>query len=57
MTSLLENGQALPDDIEEGVRHFSESINNLQGRVQGQVHWRQERDTFINCWTKLAQSS
>ena len=40
MTSLLENGQSLPEEIEEGVRHFAESINKLQARVQGQVHWR-----------------
>jgi len=26
---LLESGVALPEDIEEGVRHFSECLNKL----------------------------
>jgi hypothetical protein len=57
LTSFLENGQVVPEEIEEGVRHFSECINKLQARVQGQVTWRQERDSFINSWTKLAMGS
>lgn len=57
VASLLENEQTIPEDIEEGVKFFSELLNKLQGREAGQFHWRQERDSLINQWTKLASGS
>lgn len=57
VTTLLDNGQTIPEDLKAGVEHFSECISKLQARSQGEVHWRQERDCFICCWTKLAQGS
>lgn len=57
VASLLENEQTIPEEIEEGVKFFSELLNKLQGREAGQFHWRQERDSLINHWTKLAGGS
>lgn len=57
ISTLLENGQTIPEELKAGVEHFSECISKFQARGQGDFHWRQERDCFIGCWTKLAQGS
>ena len=57
MKLMQECGQSIPENIDEGVKHFSECLNKLLCRNQGAIHWRQERDCFIQCWTKLAQGS
>ena len=40
MHCMLECGQTIPEDIDEGVKHFSECINKLLCRGQGAIHWR-----------------
>jgi hypothetical protein len=47
VASLLENEQSIPEEIEDGVKHYAELINKLQGRESGQIHWRQERDSLV----------
>jgi hypothetical protein len=57
ISTLIENGQTIPEELKAGVEHFSECISKFQARGQGDFHWRQERDCFIGCWYKLAQGS
>jgi len=37
----------MPEDIEEGVKFFSTSLNKLQCVDQESINWRKEREVFI----------
>jgi hypothetical protein len=54
--SLLENGQDIPEEL-SNIRYFSENLNKLMGKSSNHINWRQERDNFIACWTKLVIGS
>lgn len=54
---MLECGQQVPEELEEGAKHFSECLERLQGKVQGTIHWRQERDYLIKQLNKLVSAS
>lgn len=55
--TMLECGQQVPEELEEGAKHFSECLERLQGKVQGTIHWRQERDYLIKQLNKLVSAS
>ena len=57
MHTLMESGQKIPDELEEGVKHFSEMLNSVLGNTSGPLNWRKERDVFINACKKLVTSS
>ena len=57
MHSMIECGNAIPEDIEDGVKHFSECLKKILVDGKEPSHWRQERDCFISCWTKLVNGS
>lgn len=41
----------------EGVKHFSDCMNALLNTSNEPLKWRQERDSFIKCCTKLVSAS
>ena len=51
--SLRERGVEMPDELDEGVEHFSNCLKTMLAST-GDFHWRQERDCFNKCWTSLA---
>lgn len=57
MHSMIECGQTVPEEIEEGVKHFSESLKKILVDGKDPSHWRQERDAFISSFTKLVNGS
>ena len=57
MHTMVHCGVSIPEDIEEGVRHFSECLMKFGGHNQETIPWRNHRDCFIACWTKLASGS
>ena len=57
MHSMLQCGQSVPEDIYDGVRHFSDCLKKILVDGNQPSHWRQERDCFISCWTKLVSGS
>lgn len=57
MHTMMESGQKIPDELEEGVKHFSELLNTMLGNGQGPLNWRKERDVFINACKKLTTAS
>lgn len=59
MHTMMESGQKIPEELEEGVKHFSELLTTMMGNVQGQgpLNWRKERDVFITACKKLATAS
>jgi len=57
MHTMQQCSQPIPSELEEGVKHFSECLNKMLCKGQGSLQWRQQRDCFIQCWTKLASGS
>ena len=55
--TLLDCGQTIPEEVQEGVNHFRENINKLTLRTESSANWRQSRDQFISEWTKLVSGS
>jgi hypothetical protein len=53
----MESGQKIPEDLEEGVKHFSDQLNTLLGNGNTPLNWRKERDVFINSCKKLVGAS
>lgn len=45
----------MPEDIEEGVQVFSNSLNKLQCIDQESINWRKEREVFIKSLQKLVK--
>lgn len=57
MHTMLESGQKVPEDLEEGVKHFSDQLSTLLGNGSAPLNWRKERDVFINSCKKLVGAS
>jgi hypothetical protein len=57
MHSMLQCGQTVPEDIYDGVRHFSDCLKKILVDGNQPSHWRQERDCFISFLTKLVSGS
>jgi len=51
--SLKDKAQNIPEELEEGVKHFADCLHDLQGRDAKEFRWRQQRDCFNKCWLKL----
>jgi len=47
----------VPEELEEGVGYFRECVNKMTLRTEPQSNWRQQREYFIKCYTKLCSSS
>jgi hypothetical protein len=43
--------------LEGGVRYFEGVVSALECRAGGPFRWRQERDEFINAFTKLVNQN
>lgn len=58
MHTMMESGQTIPEELEEGVKHFSEQLSTLLGQGTSEsLNWRKERDVFINSCKKLVGAS
>ena len=58
MHTMMESGQKVPEELEEGVKHFSDILKSVQGNLTSEpLNWRKERDVFINAFKKLVSSS
>jgi hypothetical protein len=57
MHTMMESGQKIPEELEEGVKFFSDQLNTLLGNGSGPLNWRKERDVFINSCKKLVGAS
>lgn len=58
LLTLKECGQAIPEDLDKGLKHFHDCLNKFTGKSgQPQFNWKQELDCFVGCWTKLASNS
>lgn len=53
--TLTQCGHEMPEDIEEGVKFFSTSLNKLQCVDQESINWRKEREVFIKSLQKLVK--
>lgn len=54
---MVEAGQQIPEELEEGVKHFSTVLNKFTGSSDNSVNWRQERDVLVNDFKKLVTNS
>lgn len=57
MHTMMESGQKIPEDLEEGAKHFSDIMNSLLGNGNSPLNWRKERDVFIGSCKKLVGAS
>lgn len=55
LATLTQCGHEMPEDIEEGVQVFSNSLNKLQCIDQESINWRKEREVFIKSLQKLVK--
>jgi len=55
LNMMIQSGQSVPEELEEGVKHFSDIINKFGG--SSSINWRQERDVLINDFKKLVTNS
>lgn len=53
--TLTQCGHEMPEDIEEGVKFFSNSLNKLQCIDQESINWRKEREGVIKSLQKLVK--
>lgn len=55
---IKQSGQKIPEELEEGVKHFSDIIEKFTGKsTSDSVNWRQDRDVLINDFKKLVTQS
>ena len=55
---LKQSGQKIPEEMEEGVKHFSDIIDKFTGKsTSDAVNWRQDRDVLITNFKKLVTQS
>jgi len=57
LNMMIQSGQSVPEELEEGVKHFSDIINKFAGSKDPSINWRQERDVLINDFKKLVTNS
>ena len=54
---LKQSGQKVPEELDEGLKHFSDIIDKFTGKTSGDVNWRQDRDVLINDFKALVTQS
>jgi len=57
LNMMVQSGTSIPEELEEGVKHFSDIINKFAGSKDPSINWRQERDVFINDFKRLVTNS
>ena len=57
MHTMIECGQQVPEELEEGVKHFSDILKTMLGEKNEPLNWRSQRDVFITACKKLVNSS
>mmetsp|Transcript_15883 Transcript_15883/g.24460 ORF Transcript_15883/g.24460 Transcript_15883/m.24460 type:complete len:180 (-) Transcript_15883:1059-1598(-) len=57
LISLFENDQPIPEELEGGVKHFTEVLNGFQARESGNYNWKEQKDNFVKEMQKLASGS